>query len=275
MTIGADGRSRREPAGTGLRRRGTSSTRDRSSQDADPLAIATGKSPSGRLPMSVSGMITGIGQAYKTLAVHGDGTVIQPGGALVYVWSSVASDTAEGTGLQAVYLDGIEKDTFARVSETVATGGTTEQVSTNQYEAVNYSKGGAVGSDGTQNGTISIGSFEKGNAFQTIAPSTDPDGGEVQQAWFMVPAGFDLVLDQAVIWILDTTAKGGGRVQVKEDGAAWRTIGRWTIAAGKSPVYDFRDKDAIPAKARVRLQGIAADETDTMLGRLTGTLVPV
>jgi len=252
----------------------TARTNDRAARDADPISTAVGASPGGRIPVRVVGMLTGIAQVFKTLAVQGDGTVLQPGGALVHVWSSDANDTAAGTGLRAVYLEGIQKDTFARVSETVATGGVAAQASIYLYEAVNFSKGGAVGGTGAQQGTVSIGAGDKQTAYQKITPTSDPDGGEVQQAWFMVPAGYKLVLDQAVIWILDTTAAGGGRVQVQEEGEAWRTIGRWTVAAGGSPAYDFRKQDAIPAKARVRLQAVAVADTDTFLGRLTGTLVP-
>jgi len=250
-------------------------TRDRAVRDFDRASVAAGRSPGRRLVVRRTGVLAGIGTAYKDIANQGDGTVVQPSAATVYVWSAEAADTAAGTGVRTVTLGGIQATTGALVEETVSMNGTTVVASAYLYDAILYARPASVGSAAAQAGVISFGTANKGTTWAKLTASSDDFTGEIQHAWDRVPTGYVLVLDRARVGMLDTTAVGAARLQVKATGSVWRTIALWGVAAGVWSTFDFEGVEAIPAGSIVRLQGKTGADTDTFFGTFTGILVPV
>lgn len=118
---------------------------------------------------------------------------------LLEILSSSANDTAAGTGLRTVEIDGLDAS-YSEISEVVTLNGIATVNLVNSYLRINRVRGRTVGSAGANAGVVTV-RVQGGGAIQGVMDTGD---GIAHQAIYTVPAGHSAIVVDALFDILRT-----------------------------------------------------------------------
>jgi hypothetical protein len=137
------------------------------------------------------GHMSGIASSTTNIDVCEQGTLVPFLTAAEYLSfvSTSAQDAPAGSGATSVYIDGLDGN-YNRLSETIATNGTTAVQTVNKYLRVNKITTAGGGGQLANTGTITFTSV----VTSKIQGVMKPNIGNIQQAVFTVPNGFSGII---------------------------------------------------------------------------------
>lgn len=142
----------------------------------------------GHVPIQISGYNEDVDTTWEP--IWSDGTLTLPTVAtIVKVSSGSASDTANGTGAQTVFISGLDAN-YNSISETVALAGQTAVNTVNSYFRINGFVVASVGTGGTAAGIIYAGTGVVASGIPATVFDQIPVGWNSRQTTaYTVPAG--------------------------------------------------------------------------------------
>ena len=239
--------------------------------DLDRVTVAVGDAPT-RMALYKFGRRAAVGTSYVDIAVQG--TVVQPAAASkVYLWSTSGDDVLGGANLEKVQIYGLG-EAGALQDELLDMNGTTEVESAGTYTAVFRIKPVQAASVDSPAGTVNVGATGKGTTYARIPIYTAVGRGQTQMAWYQVPTGYKLVIDEAGGSVVDTSKAGALNLLALDVGSCWRSIWERTLTPASSSTA-LALSGPYAAGTVIKIQGKIASTSGDMFAFFSGYLVPV
>jgi len=217
-------------------------------------AIAEGD-VEGHLPVRRFGHNPSVGTSIETVDATSDLYVDLTSAEILKVVSTSANDTSAGTGMQSVFIQGLDTN-YALQSEVVSLNGTTAVNTTKSYIRVLAFYGQTVGTTAANEGIIDI----TNNAGTNVLCRMPVGEGRCNAAIFTVPAGYNFYMTS---WYGSENSSKGSDITLwkREFGdGGWQMIRLFTILDNvfdteiQSPLR-FTEKIDIQIRAKATLAG--------------------
>lgn len=172
--------------------------------------------------------------------------------------STDAADLGTSSGARTVHIQGLNSS-YANVEEDVTMSGTGAVTLTNQLLRLNAMRVLTAGSVGTNSGAIQL---KHGS---TIIGEIPSGYGEAPMAIFTTRKQSRLKGWSVSIYGLGTASVGTFKLQIKENGGAWRTVAEMgaNTVGNSNPSQEFDKPIPVPPQTdiRIRVASMSADNT--------------